>query len=228
MDWLYRSGYQTVGLEEWLAARAHNGQALPRKPVVITFDDGYQDNYKLAWPVLQQYSFRATIFLVSGLIGKCSEWREVPFSKTPMIAWDQVREMAQNGIGFGSHTRTHSDLTQLDAQSIERELRCSRNQIEQEAGRPVRLFSYPYSRLSATIKQQVLTAGYRAAFTYRPWYVGRAGQDQFELQRIGILSSDTIDEFAAKMQGSPRKRVIWYRRQLGQWLKRPGLSLKTL
>jgi peptidoglycan/xylan/chitin deacetylase (PgdA/CDA1 family) len=212
MSWLKESGYRIVSLSDWLDER-ENGRS--GRLAAITFDDGYQDNCTTALPILTKYCFPATIFLVAGLMGSCSCWRAGELAKAPLLTWSQAREMAGSGIQFGSHGLTHAELTTLDQKSITLELSHSQDRIEQELGEPASLFSYSYSRFNHSVRRQVEDAGYQAAFTYRPWYVGGPGHDRFELQRIGILANDTLETFKAKVTGSPGRRLLWLRRQLG-------------
>jgi peptidoglycan/xylan/chitin deacetylase (PgdA/CDA1 family) len=226
MGWLRQAGYRVISLAEWVKAsqsrKAMSSSEADATTVAITFDDGYQDNYTLALPVLLEYNFPATIFLASGLIEATSRWRSGALANSLMLTWAQVLEMSSLGIEFGSHTATHADLTRLNQETIDEELRASRRQIEQQLGRPVELFAYPYSRSTTGIKQQVRTAGYQAACTYRPFYVGRAGRDPFELQRIGILATDTLPDFKAKLQGSLQRQMQFRRSQIHQLLRGGG------
>jgi peptidoglycan/xylan/chitin deacetylase (PgdA/CDA1 family) len=218
LAWLDDHGYQVVRLGEWIdPARRQSltGQGL----IAISFDDGYQDNYERAFPLLQARNYPATIFLVSMAIGKTSFWREGTLADSPMLTWEQVREMRQAGIEFGSHTLSHADLTRLDLKTVEFELRQSKTDIENHLGEPVTLFSYPFSQLNQEIKRLAAQAGYRAACTYQPFYAGSAGRDRFAYQRIGILANDTLEDFVQKINASLPRRLKWTRYRVRQFLR---------
>lgn len=220
MAWLNHAGYQVVQLQDWIAnpqARAHVDS---RKAIAITFDDGYLDNYTIALPILEQYHFSATIFLATGYIGKTSAWRSGQEANTPMLDWHHVYEMSQRQIRFGTHTVNHVDLLKLDLDCAQQELFLSRQQLAQKLGKPVILFSYPYSQVNNAVKQLVISAGYAAACTYEPDYAGEAGKDIYQLNRIGILATDSMQDFVAKIRGSWRKQMLWYKRVIRKYALR--------
>lgn len=229
MSWLQENDFNVVQLSEWIQARrklkpAPNTEVKPQKTIAITFDDGYRDNLTNALPILKRYDYPATIFLISGFLGSTSLWRQGPLGQTPMLTWEEASIMLQSGIEFGSHTVTHADLTSLDQATVVDEVRRSRDEIEDRLGKPVILFSYPYSRYTNRVKDCVQQAGYLAACTYQSHYVGHAGQDLYELQRIGILAHDRIEDFAAKVNLSLPRRMFWYRASLRRWLRGKVLS----
>ena len=139
MRWLRHSGYRTMDLTEMLAAM-EAGQNLS-KTVVITFDDGYQDFYTDALPVMKQCGFTATIFLATDRIQDTS----VRVEGADYLTWREVRELHAEGIQFGSHTVTHPDLRSLGPEQIDYELGYSKETIEQKLGAPVESFSYPFA-----------------------------------------------------------------------------------
>ncbi len=218
-DWLHQAGYHVISLSDWIKTLTIQKTRQPGRSIAITFDDGYQDNYTNAMPVLQQHGFNATIFLTTSQVGATSTWREGALAVSPMVSWDQAREMANLGVVFGSHSVTHTDLTRLELQDLDNELNWSRQQIEQQLGHAVQLFSYPYSRTNSVVKSRVKEADYKAACTYLPFFVGEAGSDPFELQRIGILATDTLQDFIHKVRTSLRRRLLWHRSQLYRHLR---------
>lgn len=219
MRWLHEAGYQVVAAESWATARA-SGDPLPANTVAITFDDGFESMYDLGWPILQRHGFPATIFLVTSALAGTSEWRQGALAGTSLLSRRQILEMAQSGIGFGSHTVTHRPLTDFPtAAAIDRELVESKAALEHLLGHEVVSLCYPFSRVNAQIKQRARLAGYQLAFTYDPGYVGSPGRDSFELRRTGILASDTLETFAPKIRAALRLRVHWYIRTLKQRIR---------
>ncbi|GHV16250.1 hypothetical protein FACS189425_00180 [Clostridia bacterium] len=107
-------------------------------PILITFDDGYEDNYTNAFPIIKKYSIKVTIFLVAGKI-----------DQPDYLTRTQIREMSDSGmVRFGSHTCTHTDLATLSHQNIEKEFEISNDIIYNTTNVPVRAVSYPYGKVS--------------------------------------------------------------------------------
>ena len=175
MAYLNDSGYHTITPDQ-LMAYLKFGHPLPENPVMITFDDGYQDNYVNAFPSMKKYGFTATIFLVTEKIGQDERF----------MNWDQVREMQKAGFVFGSHTANHTALTKIDAAQAEKELTESRDEMEHQLGYKPRYFAYPTGAYNLQIEQMVRQAGYKAAFTVRYGKVG-PDSDPYALERIPIF-----------------------------------------
>src|SRR5438045_5924463 len=108
---LRRWGYETISFDDWLAYR-RGERTLPRRPIILTFDDGYRSTGEIAWPLLQRHGATATVFLVSDLIGKTNAWdaREI---QEPLLDAAQIAAMREGRIEFGSHTRTSPELPNL-------------------------------------------------------------------------------------------------------------------
>ena len=102
---------------------------------------------------------------------------------------------------------THPDLTGIPARQAEEEIRGSRDILEQKLQLPVLTFAYPYSRFDLSIVSLVSQSGFKVAYTYTPGHVGASGNERFSLQQIGVLATDTLEDFAGKVQASFRWRV---------------------
>jgi peptidoglycan/xylan/chitin deacetylase (PgdA/CDA1 family) len=139
MRWLRQAGYRTVDLSEMLAALEAGKDV--SKAFVITFDDGYQDFYTDAFPVMKQCGFSATVFLTTDRIRDTS----VRMEGANYLTWREVRELHAEGIRFGSHTVTHPDLRSLLPEQIDYELGYSKETIEQKLGSSVGSFGYPFA-----------------------------------------------------------------------------------
>jgi len=192
MEYLYKEQYHTISPDQLMAYLKH-GKELPEKPILITFDDGYLDNYTNAYPIMKKYGFTATIFIVTNLVGHDPRF----------ITWDQVREMQQNGTVFGSHTVNHTSLTSLTKQQIIDELTQSRAEIAHQLGKPPKYFAYPTGTYNAEIEEMVRTAGYKAAFTIQYGQVG-GDSDLYALERIPIFKGQkTFRSFFIRLNGAP-------------------------
>lgn len=162
---LRRWGYETISFEAWLAYRSGVGH-LPRRPIILTFDDGYRSTYETAWPILQRYGYTATVFLVSDLVGKTNAW-DAEEVQEPLLGRAEIAALGQGGITFGSHTRTHSALTSLGREGAARELVESRTALEALTGSAVRAVCYPYGKQNALVCALAREAGYQAGVIAR-------------------------------------------------------------
>jgi peptidoglycan/xylan/chitin deacetylase (PgdA/CDA1 family) len=144
-------GCRGISLSEAVAYRQSNG-SWPDKTIVLTFDDGYANLYKSAFPILAKYSFSATFFLVSAHVGKQNDWAPpLPdLGLSPLLSWKQVTEMASAGMEMGAHTQTHRDLRRLPENEVVSEIVNSRVEIEQRLSKKVGSFAYPFGRLNRT------------------------------------------------------------------------------
>jgi peptidoglycan/xylan/chitin deacetylase (PgdA/CDA1 family) len=204
MQWLADNGY-TV---------AHLGQKASRpKTVCLVFDDGYLDTFTQVWPILREHGFAATAFLISSLVGSDVQW-ESAWKAAPLMTWEQIREMSQEGIQFGSHSHTHPDLTAISGQQLDNELRLSRQIIEAKLDREITLFSFPFSRMNRVVAERVYAAGYRFAFSFSPFYPGTRRVRYGVLPATGILSYDDLVHFRHKVQGSLSRWLHWRARQV--------------
>ena len=177
MAWLEENGYQTITAAE-LADALEGKKTLPDRPVLITFDDGYIDNYRCAFPILKKHNMKACIFLISEYVSLYPNY----------LTWEQLAEMQASGIEFGSHTVDHNVLTELSPNSVNHELADSKRVLENRLGRPVKFLAYPCGYTNEYIKKRVHTEGYRAAFTVNLGNV-HPGDDLYALNRVPIFGA---------------------------------------
>ena len=189
MAYLHKHGYQVIPFSE-LVNSIREKKSLPQKSVVITFDDGYEDNYAQAFPVLKQYHFPAIIFIVTDVVGKPG-----------FLTWEQIREMEKSGISFGSHTRLHTYLPSLDKAEQRNQIQVSREILEQQLGHPIEYFAYPSGGFNESIITILKEAGYKAACTTnRGWH--QLNDNPYINKRIRIGNNDSCDFFLwAKLSG---------------------------
>lgn len=162
LRWLQAHGYSSLPLTAGAV-----GPSLRRhgKHVAITFDDGYEDNYVHAWPVLKEFGFTASIFVVTNIIGGMNDF-DAGLGGAParMLRPEQICELHAHGFGIGSHSCSHPpSLTELGDTTLREELVRSRTVLEDLIQAPVNTFSYPRSRVDRRIEAAVKDAGYHLA-----------------------------------------------------------------
>jgi len=187
MNYLQDKGYQSVSLEQLYKAMYKNG-TLPEKPFVITFDDGYVDNYTTAFPILAKHGFTATVFMVTSYI-----------DGPAFMSLPQLKDLVAKGWEVEGHTIDHPYLTKIDPATVLSELTASKKSLEHELGNPVNFFAYPYGDLNSNVAQAVKESGYlMAVTTERGWADGKT--DAWHLHRIYCYASMGMNEFTRRMQ----------------------------
>ena len=192
MEYIKKKGFEVITLDE-LVKSIKDKRRLKRNKVVITFDDGYRDNFEYAYPVLKKFGFPATIFLITDLIGTEKEY----------LSWDEVRVMSKDRISFGEHTRTHLYLGDVkDDKVLIEEIAGSKKAIEQKIGVTADYFCYPFGGFNKRAKEVVIDAGYKGACTTNRGFA-RFNSDVYELKRNKVTNSDTTNSFSfwAKLSG---------------------------
>jgi peptidoglycan/xylan/chitin deacetylase (PgdA/CDA1 family) len=199
MDFLAREGYQTLSLNDLLSGKENI------KGVVITFDDGYEDNFLNAYPIMKKYGFKGTIFCVADQIGK-----------KPYLNLDQIREMRTAGFEFGSHTVSHVNLRKADSDTKWREISDSKEKLEALFHEEVHFFCYPFGEYDPEAVHLVSEAGYKAAVSNIPGanrgLTPPKGTDPskgdrslfnaYLLKRTEIGAEDTVEDFRKKLAGA--------------------------
>ncbi|MCL5057401.1 MAG: polysaccharide deacetylase family protein [Actinobacteria bacterium] len=207
MAYLSRNGYRSVSLSS-LADHHEKGSPLPPRPVVITLDDGYLDNYTYAYPILKKYGLTATIFVVSGTVGGINQfdYRAGRQPKNKMAGWPQLREMAGGGIAIGAHTVRHPRLGELSPGEVRSEVAGSKRVLEKELHRPVEVFCYPYGSYNETVAGIVRESGFRAAVTTAQG-LGRFAKEPFTLRRIRVRGDYSLQRFMKELSGYNHSRA---------------------
>jgi peptidoglycan/xylan/chitin deacetylase (PgdA/CDA1 family) len=176
VKYLLDHGYVTITFSDLKKAYAGKTQ-LPEKAVLITFDDGYENNYRHAWPILKELGAKGNIFVVYNTIGKANLWHD-PASEpwVNMATLAQLREMQDSGVmEYGSHTMNHPHLSSLNLEDAAWEMAESKRQLEAAFGREMCAFAYPYGdgAYVPAIREKALEAGYTFDFSFlqgkTPW-----------------------------------------------------------
>ena len=197
MRWLHDAGYQTVS---FLQAVQFAGAAaeLPSKAVVITFDDGFEDNFRYAYPAMGRYGFTGCFFVPSEFVASQSNGH-LPEDR-PM-SWAQLRELLQAGHEIGAHSVSHVKLTTIIAEQMVQEVRGSKRMLEQGLEHPVDFFCYPAGDYNAAVRDAVQASGYFGACTVKPG-ANHPRTDRFALKRTEISAFDTLRDFEKKLAGA--------------------------
>jgi peptidoglycan/xylan/chitin deacetylase (PgdA/CDA1 family) len=132
-----------------------NGKLLTQKTIVLTFDDGYQDFYTDAAPILYRFGFPATVFVPTGYCGGTNSWPGQPswVEQKPLLSWPQIKELAKQRIEFCPHSVTHADLTALPDAECEREMLESKRMLDEHSGGTSHFFCYPYGRWNSSVRE---------------------------------------------------------------------------
>jgi len=195
--------YRTVSLDQ-MAAGLQDG-SLPERTVVITFDDGYRSFYDSALPILRETGFKATVFLVSDLIGKENAWDLDKGDKPePLMSREQILEAAKAGVEFGSHSKTHAELTAIEPERAWCEISESKSDLESNLGLPIRWFCYPYGAFDGATREMVQRAGYVGACATGAFANGPEA-DRFALGRINVRKTTSAFRLSRKLAKSFRE-----------------------
>ena len=188
LRYLADNGYHVVSFAALVdALEGRDTLPLPNRAVVITFDDGWENQYSHAFPILRRFGVTATFFVFTTPIGKDKK----------LMTWEQLRELQAAGMTIGSHTRTHPVLPDYHA-ALHNEVAMSRADIAEHLGRAPDFFAYPFGEWDAECAAWARTAGYRAARTYRggAW---NAPSDLYHLRAVPV--TDNMHAFEHALSG---------------------------
>ena len=164
--------------------------------LIITFDDGDMSVYRHAFPILKKYNVKAVVFLICGYIGRDDGWDISPLGlRSTYIGWDEICEMKEWGIEFGSHTMSHRNLTRLNVDEISYELSESKRLLEARIGK-VRCISYPFNRVNCQIAKLARKFGYMYGF-------GGKGQNDLLIRKEAVYITDTPRTLNIKIRERP-------------------------
>ena len=209
---LHERGYRSARADELI----NPAEDRDPKRLVITFDDGYEDVYCNAIPILSKFGFTACVFVITGYVGRQVDWDyHVGGEKKRHLSWEQIAEMAQAGFEFGSHTVNHPDLTRIAKRFVRYELRDSKDALEQKLGRKVNLLSYPFGRYNRHVQGEAEEAGYLAAYTICPKPGGKPGR--FSRPRKGVYLLDSPLSMRIKLHPGP---LTWAEEMKGMIINR--------
>jgi peptidoglycan/xylan/chitin deacetylase (PgdA/CDA1 family) len=199
LDYLKKRGYQTITFNQIMDALYYGGP-LPKKPIILTFDDGYDDAYNYAYPILKAHGFSGMFYIITGKVG----WRG-------QASWDQLKQMLANGMQIGSHTIHHVDMgdTYLSSPALaQQEVQIAQATLQSNLGIPIQHFCYPnggpFKGHNLVLQQKVVAllakSGYISATT-DPGPTGfiQSSLTPLAMLRIRVDGRETIPQFTGSL-----------------------------
>lgn len=215
LDFLAEEGWATPTMEELVTTP----EKWTGRTAVITFDDGYLNNLA-ACEELQKRNMRATLFMVSGSIGRPPAWPADGRPEERLLNAAELRDMQAAGMEIGSHAVNHIRLTEANDKQLRAELSDSKAVLEDALGNEISSFAYPYGAWDARCANAVREAGYRAACTTRTGWAFRDG-NPYQLRRLTVFNTDTTGSLARKLCFASND-VSW--KSVSQYILRRALS----
>lgn len=188
LTYLHDHGYTPVSLATFISLiEGQSVEAAPEKPVLLTFDDGYIDNYEQAMPLLAKYAFPATLFISPGMN-----------DQEGYLNWEQIKKLQEAGWDIQPHGMTHPHLPQLSADQQAFEILEARKQIEDKLGTKADVYCYPYGEYNKTTLKLLKDHGFRYAFTIEQGHAANQ-QSPYLLKRLFINGEEGLKSFIRKL-----------------------------
>jgi len=197
MLFLRQNGFHTISLRE-CADHLLERKSFAGRPIVITFDDGYQNFADNAWPILARHGFSATMFVVTNKVGTYADWDEQPCEALRLMDWATIQRLHKEGAEFGSHTANHANLLESSDEVIASEWQTSADALRSQLGIESPTLAFPYGLTDIRVRSALQEAGCNTAVTT---YGGRCTplHSTIDIPRVEIFSDDDLEAFAAKV-----------------------------
>jgi peptidoglycan/xylan/chitin deacetylase (PgdA/CDA1 family) len=186
MNLLAQRGYHTITMAQ-LVGQLKGGKPLPARPIVISFDDGWAEQYSVAFPILKKHNLIGTFFVYTR-----------PLDHAQFMSWAQLQEMTTAGMDVQAHTLTHPHLRALTPDEAMKEISESKTILETRLGKPIVAFAYTFGEYNASIIDMLKRAGYESAVTLAAGFDQRA-DELFTLHRIRVSYRDTLEDYAKRL-----------------------------
>lgn len=208
LDAIRREGFETISLGQLFDGL--DGKApLPRKPIVLTFDDAYRNVYQVAWPLMRERAMTGTLFVVADHVGGSNEWDEAKgMPRLDLMDASELKSLADAGWEIGSHGCRHLELAKADENQQRDEIFRSKSELESLLGITPGFYAYPYGSYSEPVKEMLREAGYRGACSM----FSRASSvtaDRFCLRRVMPHRGDSALSFRLKLSPLYLRYVAW-------------------
>lgn len=191
LAYLKKMGYESITFKELAAMNEFDS-----RKVIITFDDGYRNNFLAALPILKEFGYKAVFFIVSGAVGGKNFWHNPELEKPlDMLTWDEIRKMSGEGMEIGGHTLSHGNLSDLPDDLLEKEILEDKRIIEEKVGKNIISFAYPYGKFNEKVKEVLRKAGYLFACKIKQGKNKFPIKDKFELRRILVRGEEGLLDF---------------------------------
>lgn len=187
LKYLKANNFTTINLSD-LYEYFSGSKSLPDKPIVLTFDDGYENNYTLGYPLFKKYGVKANIFVITSWLDKDKN----------ILTSNQIQEMDKNGIEVESHTFNHDELNKLPYAKQVDTLKKSKDFLEKALNRPIRFIAYPFGHYNQDTIRAATDTGYKMAFLTQYGF-SKASQGLLKLSRIRISAGDSIRSYGSKI-----------------------------
>lgn len=182
MQWLHEKGFYTLTMKEYYKAIT-TGKQVPKKSILITFDDGYKDNYTNGLPIMKRYKMKGTIFVITSTIDKSK----------PFITSEEIKEFYNNNFDIESHTVNHRELNLMTYEEQLKELKESKETLDKLLNKETIAICYPVGRYNEDTLRACKEAGYKVAFTTAPGF-SNVDQGLYKLKRVRINASTTVEQ----------------------------------
>lgn len=151
MQYLKNNGYTVISMKDYLGY-LNSENNVPEKSVVLTFDDGWENQHTYAYPILKEFGYTATFYIITNTTGGKS-----------YMSWGHIKELENAGMDIESHTATHQNLTKINMETVKKELTISKNKLEAELGHTIGMVAYPYYGNNLEVQKIVQEVGYTSA-----------------------------------------------------------------
>lgn len=190
MEFLKQSDFQIISTHEILK----NNDSSTQK-IILTFDDGFENFYTEAFPILYELKIPATLFIVPNYVNKNNNWPTQPswVNSQKLMTWNQIKEVANCGIEIGSHTLNHPFLSSLNQKELLEEITISKKKLEEYLGQSVESFAYPYGDYNDNAKL-IVAKEYSTAYTTNMGYI-EVNSSPYEFERIDVYYLRNINIF---------------------------------
>jgi peptidoglycan/xylan/chitin deacetylase (PgdA/CDA1 family) len=212
MEHLADEGYTALTVRELVDRVFEQRLAIPDRPVVITFDDGFADFHSDAWPALERHGLSATVFVTAGAVGGSSTWlANLGEAQRPMLTWSQIAELHAAGIEIGAHGFQHLQLDTVSRVRAWRDIALSRDALELAVG-PVGSFAYPHGYHTTGVKRMVEQAGFAGACAVKD-AMSAPDDDRYALARIVVRGGTDVETFDHMIRSThdvhrPGRRIV--------------------